>query len=229
MTNSLLSLDEPNKKTVEHWEKWYAINNPWKYVGKFDDRIRNQIIINLIRWSKLDKGIDMACGEGSLTKSLSPYIRSIKAFDISARAIESAKNNYAADNIEYFQLDMHDFSREIGHFDFILCAEVIYYLDSQEIERVLNEIGESLTKEGYFILTTRISYWFGFDDLLGMLNKRFKVITIVPVWRPYTLFFKFVKLIFSIFSPALDNVYRSFLMSMDPKKSGMCAYLCINK
>jgi SAM-dependent methyltransferase len=124
---------------------------------------------------------------------------------------------------------MKEFSSEMGTFDFILCAEVIYYLNPQEIDRLLIEVGKSLAPGGYFILTTRTDYWFGFDDFVDMLQERFKVITIVPVWRPDTIFYKAVKRTFSVFSPVLDRVYKGWLLTIDPKKPGMCAYVCINK
>jgi SAM-dependent methyltransferase len=230
MKNKFLSL-KPNlpRHGVEAWERWYKKENPGGYVGKYNDRIRNQILINLIRWSKLEKGLDMACGEGSVTRALAPYIKSIKAFDISARAIESAKKNYAAGNIEYFQKDIKDFSSEIGNFDFILCAEVLYHLEPREIEKVFAEVKKSLAKGGYFILTTRTDFWFGFNDFMGILQEYFTVITIVPVWRPDKIYYKAIKRLFSIFSPVLDRIYRSWILGIDCTKPGMCAYVCINK
>lgn len=217
------------RSTVEDWQKWYSIDNPSKYVGGFNDKIRNQILINLIRWSKKEKGLDMACGEGSLTKALSPYIKSIKAFDISANAIESAKRKYPAKNIEYFQMDIKDFSSDMGSFDFILCAEVIYHLKPEVIEKVLKEVKKSLAKGGYFILTTRTDFWFGFDEFMTVLQEHFKVVTIIPVWRPDKIFYKMIKRLFSIFSPLFDRVYRSWILGIDPTRPGMCAYVCISK
>jgi SAM-dependent methyltransferase len=230
MKNKFLSL-KPRlpRRGVEAWEKWYKKENPGKYVGTYNDKIRNQILINMLRWSKREKGLDMACGEGSLTKAISPYIKSLKAFDISARAIETAKKNYNADNIEYFQKDMKDFTSEMGIFDFILCAEVLYHLEPREIVRVLAETKKSLATGGYFVLTTRTDVWFGFDDFMEMLDEHFTVITIVPVWRPDTTFHKIVKRIFSILSPLLDRLYRSWILSFAPTKPGMCAYVCISK
>jgi len=227
MKENFLSLKSNLTQTAEGWEKFYSKPNPWGYVGDFNDRIRNQIIINLVRWSKRKKALDIACGEGSLTKALSPYVKSIKAFDISSRAIESAKKNYAAENIEYFQQDMKEFSSKMGTFDLITCAEVIYYLKPQEIEKVLAEVQKSLAEGGYFVLTTRTDYWFGFDEFVELLQQYFTIVTIVPVWRPDNLFYKAVKRAFSIFSPFLDRVYRSWLLSIDPRKPGMCAYVCM--
>lgn len=216
--------------TKESWEKFYKKENPWGYVDDFNDRIRNQIIINLVRWSKWERGLDIACGEGSVTKAISPYIREIKAFDISERAVESAKRTHAAENIEYFQKDIKEFSGDnLKNFDFILCAEVIYYLEPVVIQRFLTEVKKSLTPNGEFILTTRTDYWFSFEDLLSMLQEYFTVTDIVPVWRPDKLFYKAAKRLFSIFSPALDRVYRSWILSQDPTKPGMCAYVMIKK
>ena len=214
---------------ADDWEKFYSNSDPWQFIGGFNERIRNQIIVSLIRWGKVNSALDIACGEGSLTRAISPFVQSMKAFDISSKAIKSAKEKFSADNIEYFQYDMKDFSHSMGNFDLILCAEVIYYLKPPEIDHVLTEIGLSLNKGGYFILTTRTDYWFGFQDFVELLQERFRIITIVPVWRPETAFYRGLKRIFSLLSPWSDRAYRSWLMSLGPHKAGMCAYVCINK
>lgn len=224
------SLKSNLTQTKEGWEKFYKKDNPWGYVDNFNDRIRNQIILNLVRWNKWEKGLDIACGEGSVTKALSPHIKEIKAFDISERAIESAKRTHAAENIEYFQKDIKDFSaKELNGFDFILCAEVIYYLEPDDIKKFLEEVKKSLTVNGQFILTTRTDYWFGFDDFISMLQEYFTITTIVPVWRPDKFFYRATKRLFSIFSPALDRIYKSWIITSDPKLPGMRAYVCIHK
>src|SRR6478736_9490863 len=124
MESNFLSLKQNLGKTAEGWEEWYVKENPWGApVGDFNDRIRRQIITNLIRWSKKEKALDMACGEGSLTNTLSLYVKSVKAFDISSRAVEHARKRHPAENIEYFQLDIKDFSSKMGTFDLIMCAE----------------------------------------------------------------------------------------------------------
>lgn len=230
MGNKFLSLKPKiDRHSAEAWEKWYQKENPGGYVGTFNDRIRNQILINLVRWSKRERGLDLACGEGSLTQALSPFIKSIKAFDISAGAIASAKKNYPAPNVEYFQQDMRDFSSNIGTFDFILCAEAIYHLEPSEIENVLIEIEKSLEQGGYFILTTRTDFWFGLNEFIEVFQKYFTIITIIPVWRPESAFYRAIKRLFSFFSPALDRVYRSWILGIDPTKPGMCAYVAIKK
>ena len=228
MENKFLSLkpDLP-RSNVEAWEQWYSIDNPSKYVGRYNDKIRNQILINLVRWSKRERGLDMACGEGSLTHALAPHVKSMKAFDISANAIQSARRKYPAANVDYFQMDMKDFSSEVGSFDFIMCAEVIYHLQPHEIDKVLAEVKKSLESGGYFILTTRTDRWFGFNDFMNMLEKHFTIITIVPVWRPDKIYYKAIKRLFSIFSPFFDRVYRSWILGISPNAAGdvcLCVY-----
>ena len=232
-----LKLPEVNKKRVDEWEKLYSSKDPWHYLGKFNERIRNKIIIDLVRWSKCKKALDIACGEGTLTYAISPYIEHIDAFDISSNAIEYAKQDNAAANINYFQLDLKDFSGDMGIYDFILCTEVLYYLQPDEIAILLDKIKKSLGNNSYFVLTTRVviedaqpsESYFKFEDVIEILQQYFTIIAVVPVYRPEIFSYKAVKRTFSLFSPLLDNIYKGWLTSMNPKRAAMCAYVCIRK
>jgi 2-polyprenyl-3-methyl-5-hydroxy-6-metoxy-1,4-benzoquinol methylase len=231
---NLLRLASKVNRSANEWNNFYSRSNPWHYLGNFNERIRNKIIIDFVRWSKRKTMLDMACGEGTLTSALSPYFESVDAFDISSKAIEFAKNNNPAENINYFQLDLEAFDKNSRAYDFIICAEAFYYLQPQLIIKTLHKIKHILNSGGYFILTTRIvnegapsDPYYGFEDILEILREFFTVVTIVPVWRPSIFFYKAVKRTCNTFSPWLDNIYKGWLTSMNPKKAGMCAYLCI--
>lgn len=183
------------------WEELYSRSDPWGYLGSYNERIRNSIIAEFVKWSRPGRGLDMACGEGTLTKVLAKYVNSLQAFDISERAIAMAKSYNSEPNIQYFQNDIKDFTADSSDFDFILCAEVIYYLNPKEIDKLFFTVDKALQPWGYFILTTRINSWFSFDDFTEIIQHHFTVIAIIPVWRPEKLIYKAWKRAMSIFSP----------------------------
>lgn len=230
---NFLSLEavKASEMTTDDWEEVYNKKDPWKYLRSYNERIRNQILIDLVKWSARTRGLDIACGEGTLTKSLSPFIKSIEACDISERALEIARQSNSAENISYSQFDLKNLGKIQNTYDFILCAEIITFLSPVQIDEFFKNVSNKLEPGGIFILTTRSDEFsfFTFDVFLAYLQSKFTVVNVVPVWRPEKAKHRFAKRLFSIFEPWANNIYKAWLTSMHPKNCGMNAYVCINK
>jgi hypothetical protein len=49
-------------------EKWYQKNDPWDYTGNKDDAYRKERILSNLK--TYNRGLDIGCGEGFITKDL---------------------------------------------------------------------------------------------------------------------------------------------------------------
>jgi len=219
--------DPKGKWSKNEWDNLYRKSDPFNYLHDFNEKIREDIILDYLKWSKHKNVLDVGCGEGTLTKKISLYSEAIDAFDISANAIDFAKTMSDSQNIHYFDLDAADYIASDKKYDLILCSEMIYYLSNQQIIRLFEELRESIRSNGYFILTARSSDYFSIEEIIELLSDHFKVINISPIWRPNKFKHKLVKRICSMFSPSLDRAYKAWLKGLDPKNAFMSCFICL--
>jgi 2-polyprenyl-3-methyl-5-hydroxy-6-metoxy-1,4-benzoquinol methylase len=142
------------------FEKIYSVEDPWRYKNTISDRTRRRILLKHIDFIFADGSrkdvLDAGCGEGYLTRDVaSTYNAAIDAFDISENALAIARKRNSHPNINYFQLDLNEFSPE-KKYDLILCEEALYYLGKEERIRTVNRFREALKDGGHLRLTAII-------------------------------------------------------------------------
>lgn len=100
--------------------------------------------------------LDFGCGVGRIAKKLSPLSKKIVGVDSNAAMIETAKQKFAASNIEYYLL--HDFKipTEISQFDAAFSHWVFQHINDEESVLWLNELKRTLKPTGKILLFEQV-------------------------------------------------------------------------
>ena len=96
-----------------------------------------------------DKVLDVACGEGELSKYLPT--KDIIGIDNSETAIKLAIENKAVG--QYLVMDMQDLKFEENSFDVVTCSLSLFYFTKENIDKVLQEIRRVLKPNGRFVFS----------------------------------------------------------------------------
>lgn len=126
--------------------------DPWKYTSPYEQTKYEQTL-SLLPSTQIGKALELACAEGHFTVQLAPRVESLIAADISRVALDRAAERCRdLENISFQHLDMTKDPLP-GHFDLIVCSEVLYYLEGlEELEAVASKITEALIPGGYLLM-----------------------------------------------------------------------------
>jgi ubiquinone/menaquinone biosynthesis C-methylase UbiE len=110
---------------------------------------------------KLAKGkrvLDLGCGVGYGAATLAQVAKSVLGGDISQEAIQFARKEYVASNLQFVQMDCRKLSLPADAFDLVVSFEVIEHVLEQE--EMLSEVERVLADTGTFIVSTpdRVKY-----------------------------------------------------------------------
>lgn len=225
------SIREINNK--EHWDDFYKVKNPYRnWVGRYRYKIRTELILDFIQKfnNNAINGLEVGCGEGGLTIELANIIKKVDAFDISHSAIDWGKKFYYRENINYFQLDIKDYVNTDKKYNIIVCSEVIYYLSDEVISNLFIEVRKSLSRDGLFILASRVDGDdFNFEKNITLLSEQYEIVNTFTIHAPLNSFHKRIRRICEILSPLLDKPYKCFVKRINPNYAFQVAFICVPK
>jgi 2-polyprenyl-3-methyl-5-hydroxy-6-metoxy-1,4-benzoquinol methylase len=142
------------------FESLYSKEDPWNYINTVPDRIRRAILLKHIEFIFSDGArktvLDAGCGEGYIARDVaSKYNADVDAFDISENALATARKRNPLENINYFQVDFHDYA-PARKYDLILCEEALYYLADDKRMDAIKKFRDSTEAGGHLRLTSII-------------------------------------------------------------------------
>lgn len=151
------SMQSASVKTRFHgrafFETWFSTQpDPWKYTSPYEQTKYEQTL-SLLPSTQIGKALELACAEGHFTVQLAPRVESLIAADISQVALDRAAERCRdLQNISFQHLDMTKDPLP-GHFDLIVCSEVLYYLkDLEELKVIASKITDALEPGGYLLM-----------------------------------------------------------------------------
>lgn len=105
------------------------------------------------RWSRNARVLDAACGEGYGAALLARSAAAVRGVDISARAIEHARDRYGGfENLGFEVADCTRLPFDDGGFDMVVSFETLEHLSEQE--SLLAEFRRVLHPEGFLVLSS---------------------------------------------------------------------------
>jgi glycosyltransferase involved in cell wall biosynthesis/peptidoglycan/xylan/chitin deacetylase (PgdA/CDA1 family) len=136
----------------DHWERVFARRDPWNYASAYEAR-KYDHTLELLPDGALVKAAEFGCAEGRFTERLALRVGTLDAFDLSAKALERARQRCEGlDNVSFFQRDLVDGLPD-GDYDLILCSEVLYYLrDRAAIAAVARRLSDALRPGGHVLM-----------------------------------------------------------------------------
>ena len=158
----------------------------WGHRWRATQKLRYEETINFIK-SKIDiyrsyDILDIGCAHGDFTKIITEtFINSnIFASDIAEIAIESAKRYVGKGEYEVCELPNLPFKGR--KFDIIFAIEVLYYLDTSDRYKSVENIYKKLKNKGYFVFSSVIDdgsrRYFSEKEAIDMIERYFEIVGI---------------------------------------------------
>lgn len=98
--------------------------------------------------------LDAACGTGYGSRILAQTAQKVYAMDLSAEAVEYARENYGNEHIEYLQGSVEQLPFENASLDVVVSFETIEHVDGKVQKKFLQEIYRVLKEDGLLIMSS---------------------------------------------------------------------------
>jgi 2-polyprenyl-3-methyl-5-hydroxy-6-metoxy-1,4-benzoquinol methylase len=131
---------------LEHTDPWNFRDSP------YERRKYAHTLIKLLECrSRSDRALEVGCSIGIFSKSLAEQFKAVLAIDFSEQALQRA-GDYCRENknILFLRSNLQTLNVE-GHFDVIICAEVLYYIAEDEAATVCRQLQRYLHPEGIIV------------------------------------------------------------------------------
>jgi peptidoglycan/xylan/chitin deacetylase (PgdA/CDA1 family)/2-polyprenyl-3-methyl-5-hydroxy-6-metoxy-1,4-benzoquinol methylase len=173
--NALLNKQLDGESTTslqQHFNDLFALPDPWSYVDLYE-QTKHKHILEIISGYQLGTGLEIGCAEGHFTEKLSRHCDSLMAIDISNVALNRAKDRcHSLNNVSFLQCDVFT-ELPKDRFDFIICAETLYYIKnrlslryfSKNIVNILKDHGKLVLVHANLVSDDRTMTGFDFNEI----------------------------------------------------------------
>jgi 2-polyprenyl-3-methyl-5-hydroxy-6-metoxy-1,4-benzoquinol methylase len=130
------------KINYKFWQKSYYAPNVESYIFRFYGYY--------LKKKKINRILDFGCGQGAATNFFNQKKIKTLGVDISKVDINKAKKKYKKYKNNFIHVNsIEDLSRKIDKkYDVIIAGQSLYYLNNNDLNRVLNILYNSLKKNG---------------------------------------------------------------------------------
>ncbi len=119
----------------------YRIGDPWNMESELEQfRFARTNAIIRRHWPGLDSILELGCGEGHQSRHLSGVSKQLYGIDVSATAVERARQRLPAARFAAGDVFAQPWGREAGRFDLVVACEVLYYI--ADIQRTIDEMNQ---------------------------------------------------------------------------------------
>lgn len=127
-------------------------SDPWRLESRWYERRKRAITMSALPAERYRSALEIGASIGMLTSELAGRCDSVLSLDISATAVERARERLTGhDNVRVEHRDVvADFPT--GEFDLIVISEVGYYWSGEILERVIDRAAAALSHDGVLVL-----------------------------------------------------------------------------
>lgn len=145
----------------DYFARLYASDpDPWRFASSDYERGKYAATLAALGKERYRAGLEIGCSIGVLTSQLAQRCDSLIAVDVSAAALDHARARCAGMPGLTFATAMVPGTWPSGQFDLILLSEIIYYLDRNDLGRLVDRVRGSLASDGEVVLV----HWTGETD-----------------------------------------------------------------
>jgi 2-polyprenyl-3-methyl-5-hydroxy-6-metoxy-1,4-benzoquinol methylase len=145
----------------DYFEALYAENgDPWKFATSEYERMKYSHTLAALPQVRYAAALEVGCSIGVLTRQLASRCERLLALDAAPTALSEARRHCR--DTPHVELAQMFVPREWpdGTFDLILLSEVVYYLDSGDVDALARRVEASLAPGGTVLLV----HWTGETD-----------------------------------------------------------------
>jgi 2-polyprenyl-3-methyl-5-hydroxy-6-metoxy-1,4-benzoquinol methylase len=121
-------MSDSKRASRDELESWYTSGvDPWRFASVSRDRYRAalRMIDGVFGDRSLPRALEIGCAEGLFTSMLGPRCAELLAIDVSAVALERARERCVDQpTIRFAQGDVRE-GLDLGRFDLVVCMDVI--------------------------------------------------------------------------------------------------------
>ncbi len=141
-----------------YFDERYAANpDPWRFETSDYERAKYDTTLAALPRARYASGLEIGCSIGVLTRKLSERCRALTALDVAEAALEHARERCRGLNHVAFARGQVPGDWPDGTFDLILLSEVVYYLDAEDVGRLVRRVRDTLRPGGDVVLV----HWTG--------------------------------------------------------------------
>ena len=138
--------------------------------------------------------LDLACGNGLVTRRLATHFQKVTAVDFSEPLIETARRHFAQENVDYIIGDAVELDVVDGVYDRVLVSAALQFLNPRQARRLLRKLRSVVTADGRIVLgdvADRDRIWNFYRGYTGRLQYAVDLIKRQPIighwWSPSRL------------------------------------------
>ncbi len=146
---------------ADYFEALYRTDeDPWKFATSAYEAEKYARTLAVLGAEPIRAALEVGCSIGVLTAELARRCEYLVATEVSATALEQARDRCAAlDNIE-FRLTRSNGDSLGGPFDLVLLSEVLYFWDDADLSAFTHRFEQALAPGGRVVLV----HWLGETD-----------------------------------------------------------------
>jgi len=138
---------------ASYFDALYASDpDPWRFASSDYERDKYAATMAALPPGRFDRGFEIGCSIGVLTRQLAARCQSLLSVDIAEAALAQARARCTdLPNVELCRMQIPQDWPE-GQFDLILISEVLYYLSAEDLARTAERAAAALAPGGALLL-----------------------------------------------------------------------------
>lgn len=141
-----------------YFDARYAENpDPWDFETSDYERAKYRVTLAALPQARYASALEVGCSIGVLTEALAGRCAALVSLDLAERALARARERCKDLPHVRFQLAQVPGQWPEGSFDLILLSEVVYYLDAEDLARLVDRARDCLLPGGAVVLV----HWTG--------------------------------------------------------------------
>jgi cyclopropane fatty-acyl-phospholipid synthase-like methyltransferase len=138
-------------------ERYAADPDPWQFETSNYERAKYAATLDALPQARYATALEVGCSIGVLTEALARRCDALASIDLAERALTRARDRCRDLSHVRFELAQVPGQWPDGTFDLILLSEVVYYLDAEDVARLVDRVRGCLRPGGDVVLV----HWTG--------------------------------------------------------------------
>lgn len=132
-------------------ERYARRDDPWWLAERWYEQRKRALTLGVLPRARFASALEVGCSIGTLSAELATRCDRLLAVDISARAVELARERLAAAAGATAEVMAVPGEWPSGRFDLVVLSEVGYYLDEPDLAEVVRRSVEGLEADGVLV------------------------------------------------------------------------------
>lgn len=134
-----------------YFDELHARPDPFGYRHSWYEARKRALLLASLPRARYRRGWEAGCSNGVLTRELATRCERLLATDLSAAALEQARQSTRDLPQVRLQQARHPGQWPEGHFDLIVCSEMGYYLPAEELAALREGLHAALAVDGLLV------------------------------------------------------------------------------